>query len=485
MSDPPNVLVLMNDQHRPDVAGFAGDDTVRTPTLDWLAETGTVFENAYTPAPVCVPARHSLRTGQLPRTWDRAGFEAFESATYRTLPLQFGRHGYMTASGGKEHYPGWNQHQGWRKRIGPTPMKQHGIGDDRIPDANPDAGTGSLGSWKWSGPKEVKRAGVGNSRTQVQDQRVTEGIEQYLTEFFSAPYYDRAQLDTPLVLKQSLIEPHYPYFDDDEERFTYYLNRVDPTVEDPESFHPVVSGCHTYGECRLVRPGEDASEREIRRATAAYYAMVERVDGLFSRAIDALRHNGENLDEWVIVFTSDHGELLGDRAMWGKGQFLDPSVRVPLIIQYPERFDPGAVEENVSLCDLYATLCDIAGIPVPRRLDSRSLVPLLEGNTDRWHERYDNEAVSQDVSNGAVAGGVSSEHLMIKRDDLKYCYYGEDAPEVLFDLDRDPDETTNVAADPEYADAMRTFRTRRAELGYGLDADSAYTTAGYEAGVAE
>jgi choline-sulfatase len=223
MSDPPNVLVLMNDQHRPDVAGFAGDDTVRTPTLDWLAETGTVFENAYTPAPVCVPARHSLRTGQLPRTWDRAGFEAFESATYRTLPLQFGRHGYMTASGGKEHYPGWNQHQGWRKRIGPTPMKQHGIGDDRIPDADPDAGTGSLSSWKWSGPKEMKRAGVGNSRTQVQDQRVTEGIEQYLTEFFSAPYYDRAQLDTPLVLKQSLIEPHYPYFDDDEERFTYYL----------------------------------------------------------------------------------------------------------------------------------------------------------------------------------------------------------------------------------------------------------------------
>jgi len=125
----------------------ANDDVVRTPTLDWLAETGVVFENAYTPAPSCIPARHSMRTGQLPRTGDRFGMEAFESSEYRTLPLQMARHGYMTASGGKEHYPGWDQHQGWRKRIGPTPMKQHGIGDGQIPDPAPGAGTGRLESW--------------------------------------------------------------------------------------------------------------------------------------------------------------------------------------------------------------------------------------------------------------------------------------------------------------------------------------------------
>lgn len=475
MPERPNVLVLMDDQHRPDVAGYAGDDVVRTPTLDWLAETGTVFTNAYTPAPVCVPARHSVRTGQLPQTWDRFGFENFESPEYRTLPLQLARYGYMTASGGKEHYPGWNQHQGWRKRIGPTPMKQHGIGDGHIPDPTSDTETGSLGGWKWSGAEEIERAGVADSRTQVQDRRVIEGIEQYIREFFSAPYYDRAQPDTPLLLKGSVIEPHYPYFAADEDRFTYYLNRVEPRFEEPEAIHPYISEARTAGECRIVHPDEDASEREIRRATAAYYAMVESVDELFGRVIEALEHNGEDPDEWVIVFTSDHGEMLGERGMWGKGQFLEPSARVPLIIRYPEQFEPGVVEENVNLCDLYATICDLAGVPVPDDRDSRSLVPLIEGDAHDWT----NETISQGVGNGSVVDGVDSRELMIKRDDLKYCYFGEEYGEVLFDLERDPDETINFVADPDYADAVETFRKRRGELGYGPDTYPDYENAGY------
>jgi choline-sulfatase len=473
MPDRPNVLLLMDDEHRPDVLGYAGDDVVRTPTLDWLAETGTVFTNAYTPAPSCVPARQSMRTGQLPRTWDRFGFEAFETPEYRTLALQLARHGYMTASGGKEHYPGWNQHLGWRKRIGPTPMKQHGIGDSMIPDPAPGAGTKSTGDWKWSNAEEIERAGVGNSRTQVQDRRVTEGVEQFLEEFFAAPYYDRCQPETPLLLKTSLIEPHYPFFAADEERFTYYLNRVDPYVEAPGEFHPKM------GNRDRVVAGEDVTEREIRRATAAYYAMVERVDDLFGRVVGALERVGEDPDEWVIVFTSDHGELLGERGVWEKSEFWEPSARVPLVVRYPERFDPGVVSENVSLCDLYATICDLAGVPVPADRDSRSLVGLLEGDSDYWHGEYDNETVSQNVGNGAVSGGVDAEDLMIRRDDLKYCYFGEADDEVLFDLDRDPGETENLIDDPAYAEAVEAFRQRRGELGYGPDADPDYRNAGY------
>ena len=476
VSESANVLILVDDEHRPDVAGFAGDDVVRTPTLDWLAETGTIFENAYTPAPVCVPARHSLRTGQLPLTWSRHGHEAFESG-YQTIPRQFGEHGYMTASAGKMHYSGWAQMQGWRKRLGPTPMKR-AIGKQALDVKDSSDHSGIPGS-KWSAAKEVKRAGVADSRVQVQDRRSVEGVEEFISQYFSAPYYDRCQPDRPLVLQTSLIQPHYPYFTDDEDLFTYYLNRVDPYIEQPSDVHPVISECQTRGECRLVRPGEDASEREIRRATAAYYAMVERVDAMFGRVIDALRHHGEDPDEWVIVFTSDHGELLGERAMWGKGQFLESSARVPLIIRHPERFQPSVVSENVNLCDIYATVCDLAGVPVPDGLDSRSLAPLMAGETSHWHERYDNETVSQDVGNGSLTDGVRSEHIMIKRDDLKYCYYGENAPEVLFDLDRDPNETTNYARDPAYADAVATFRDRRGELGYGPDANPDYESAGY------
>jgi choline-sulfatase len=480
MPDRPNVLFLFDDEHRADVLGYAGDGVARTPTLDWLADTGTAFTNAYTPAPVCVPARHSVRTGQLPRTWDRFGFEAFESG-YRTIARQFSEYGYVTASAGKMHYPGRAQMQGWRKRLGPTPMKR-AVGTEPY-DVQEDADYGEeeyggFGDWKWSQPKEIKRAGVANSRVQVQDRRSVESAAQFLKQYFSAPYYDRAQPGRPLFLQTSLIQPHYPFFAEAEERFTYYLNRVDPHVEEPRDFHPGLD------RGRQATPGEDVSAREIRRATAAYYAMVETVDDLFGDVIDALRHHGEDPDEWVIVFTSDHGEMLGERGLWEKNRFWEASVRVPLIVRYPERFDAGTVEANVTLCDLYATLCDICDLPIPPDLDSRSMTPLLAGETEAWHERHGNEAVSQGAGNGSVAGGVDSEELMIKRRGLKYCYYGEELPEVLFDLDRDPDETTNLADDPEYTDAMRAFRRRRAELGYGPDADPGYETAGYDPGVA-
>jgi len=477
MPTQPNVLVLMNDEHRPDVAGFAGDDVVRTPTIDSLADTGTVFTNAYTPAPVCVPARHAVRTGKLPRTFARDGFEAFESGTYETLPRRLSKHGYMAVQSGKEHYPGFAQMQGWRKRLGPTPMKR-AIGDGVEQMVDPHESDGESGLGKWAAATELARAGVADSRVHVGDRRSVEATEQFVKQYFSSPYYDRASPDRPLLLKTSLIQPHYPFFTEYEDRFTYYLNRVNPNVERPLGTHPVISEARTNGECRVVEVGADVTEREVRRATAAYYAMVETVDDLFGRVLDALEHHGEDLDEWVVVFTSDHGELLGERGMWGKGQFLEPSARVPLVIQYPERFDPGVVEENVSLCDLYATICDLADVPVPDDIDSRSLVPLLEGRTDEWHREYDNEVVSQDVGNGCVVGGIDSEHLMIKRDDLKYCYYGQDG-EVLFDLATDPEETTDIVDDPEYADAVETFRARRAELGYGPHAVPEYRNAGY------
>jgi len=483
MSSRPKILFLIDDQHRHDVLGYAGNDIVRTPALDWLAESGTEFTNAYTPSPICVPARQSIRTGQLPRTWNRFGLEEFESG-YRTMARQFAEYGYMTASAGKMHYPGLAQMQGWRKRIGPTPMKR-AIGntpyDAQEEPEYGDRGYGGFSDWKWDQPKELKRAGVNKSRIQVQDRRSAEGVEQFIKQYFTAPYYDRSQPGRPLFLQISLIQPHFPYFTESEDRFTYYLERVDPYVESTQDFHPNLDDPRRCG--RKAVPGKDVDEREIRRATAAYYAMVDTVDDLYADIFNAFQHHGEDLNEWIIVFTSDHGEMLGERALWGKTRFWESSANVPLIIRYPDQFDPSTVTENVTLCDLYATLCDLCELPVPPGLDSRSMVPLLEGNTDVWHERYGNEAISQGAKNRSVVDGLEREELMIKRDNLKYCYYGEDVPEVLFDLERDPDETTNFANESIYKDDMGQFRERRNELGYGPNADPDYKTAGYDSGV--
>ena len=141
------------------------------------------------------------------------------------------------------------------------------------------------------------------------------------------------------------------------------------------------------------------------------------------------------------------------------------SVRVPLFIRSPSRFAPRTVRENVSLCDLYATLCDLCGLDIPDNLDSRSLVPLMEGSASRWN----NEAVSQ----------YHGEYLMIKQDHLKYHYYGEDMPEVLWDLEEDPGETKNLIGHPRYQEAAAAMRRRRASLGFGPDADPNYKNAGY------
>ena len=125
------------------------------------------------------------------------------------------------------------------------------------------------------------------------------------------------------------------------------------------------------------------------------------------------------------------------------------------------------VSENVNLCDLFATLCDMAGLETPGGLDSRSLVPLMRGENTDWND----ESVSQ----------MNRNHLMIKRGGLKYQYYGENVPEVLFDLEADPGETVNRAEVPECSEVMAGFRRRRAELGHGPDADPNYKNAGYGA----
>jgi choline-sulfatase len=158
--------------------------------------------------------------------------------------------------------------------------------------------------------------------------------------------------------------------------------------------------------------------------------------------------------------------MLGQHGVWEKQKFYEASARVPLVVRWPAAFGPGRVDANVNLCDLYATLCGLAGLETPQGLDSRSLLPLLHGDTTGWCD----ESVSH----------FGQTNLMIKRGDLKYQYYGESMPEVLFDLDRDPTETKDFVADPAYAAALETFRARRSALGYGPDADPHYRNAGYE-----
>lgn len=431
----------MADELRPDTLGFTGDEVVRTPRLDALAESAVVFDRAYTPSPICVPARQCLATGMLPRRLgvERMGQDLEPGAM--TFARRFSQHGYQTVACGKLHHLGTDQMQGWRKRIGADMDVHTPFIEDRDEDAFRHFT--EQGSWKWPMVQEVASAGLGHNPWATDDEYAVAGALNFITRFFVDPFYNRATPDTPLLLKVSLNEPHYPFATERRDLFEYYLPRVE--LRDDEVFdHPFLGGAF------VARPGVEVTERQARNAVAAYYSMVTSADERFGRVLDALEHAGQDLDDWIIVFTADHGEMLGQHGVWEKQKFFEPSVGVPLFIRWPARFPARRVMRNVNLVDLFVTLCELAGVPAPEGLDSRSLVGLMKGDDQGW----DDESISQ-------FGGTN---LMIKLGSYKYQFYENDGSEVLFDLDAEPDEKRNLIGEPRYADVLVDLRRRRDEL---------------------
>lgn len=423
----------MTDQHRYDVVGFAGNEVVRTPNLDRLAETGVIFDNCYTPSPICMPGRACMMSGQYSSTNNVKEYFDDLPTGYPTFPKAFAENDYQTVCCGKLHHHYIDQGQGFLRLIG-----MHENIDEHQTKEFCQKNNINLG---WGPVKEIKRSGIGLGRAITHDDYSVLGAKNYIEEYFCDPYYDRAIGDVrPIMLKVSLEQPHQPFFTD-EERFNYYLNRV-PIFTDSPLDHPELN-------MHPINLGNDVSERELRRATAAYYGMVENCDVLFGEVISALENAGQNIDDWVVVFCSDHGDMLGQHGTQAKGCFYEGSVRVPMFIRWPKGFAGGKrINQNVNTIDLFASLCELVDLPVPEGLDSRSLVPLLNGDTAKW----DNATVSQFFCGGKP-------NTMVKRDDLKYQYYGP-GDEVLFDLKKDPGETTNLISEPEYQEILDSFREK-------------------------
>lgn len=432
----PNILFLMSDEHRADVAGFAGNPVIRTPFLDWLAETGVVFENAYCAAPQCIPGRQALMTGCLPARSGCTRWAEDIPPFSMTFAKRFAQYAYHTVCCGKLHHMGPDQMQGWTHRPSGDCKVADAFIEGRVEEEfaryQPEDGIG-----KWDNQTEIERASVGDSKVLRFDRRSRSAAQEYVIDHFCSPDYDKTQQHRPLLLKLSLLAPHYPY-QIDEDRFNYYINRV-PIFQEERSQHPRL-GRTQYG------PDVQASTRDIRRTTAIYYGMIEGMDEHYGALAKTLQQVGQDLDDWIIVYTSDHGEMLGQHGIWEKTQFYEASVKVPLIIRWPKGFTGGRrMEHNVSLCDLFATLCELAGLPMPEDTDSRSLAPLLRGDTNEW----DNAVISQ-----------LGDDYMVKHHALKLIDFNQRFPAVLFDLEQDPDEQHNVIDDPAYATAVTELYQR-------------------------
>jgi choline-sulfatase len=379
---------------------------------------------------------------------------------YPTYATRFGQYGYTTTAFGKMHLQGRDQLKGWQSRpVGDTACGQVDDpierGVDAMTERPHDDALNLPDSVKWSDEKEIRRAGPGPAHRV--DGLSLAGFKLWVDSRFLGTWSDRHQPDRPALVYLGLHDPHYPYHCE-EELFRYYLPRVgEPSPEAPME-HPFL-GLSPWPP-RRTQVGTDIPRREARRARAAYFGKVETMDARYGEALEELRQAGEDLDEWIIVYCSDHGEMLGDHGVWEKQKFYEASARTPLIIRAPRYLPQGTVvDANVSLCDLFPTLCELAGLDVPDGLDGRSLVALAKGQDPDWRDEACSFFLQQGFCNG-----------MVKQGSLKYQWYGHadrgPMPEVLFDLATDPEEMENRIDDPAYADAIQRLRQRREALGY-------------------
>lgn len=441
MQKKPNILYILSDQHAVDISGCYGDKIVRTPNLDKLARKGVKFSNTYTPSPICLPSRMSLLTGQHPfrqSCWTNNDILASDIPTFAHA---MGAAGYRPVLVGRMHALGPDQLHGYTKReIGDHMTDWCGGNDYKL---------GFLANTQRPFREALKYSGAGQTSFELMDREVTSSALAYLEEVAQR----RNEGDTkPFCLSVGYLLPHQPYVAN-HKLVDYYLHKISPPrLARDESMEP------DYLSWWRQKTGlNDMTDEEELRAKAAYYALVETMDAEIGKIFDRLERLGL-ADNTMIVYTSDHGDQLGERDLWFKQTFYDQSVKVPLIVSWPEILPQNENRDHiVSLLDLTATLVDAAGhAPLPDA-DGASLLGIASDPDTAWP----NEVYSEYCTDGmhAWSGGKKILTRMIRTKNWKLNYYHNDKHQ-LFDMVNDPDETKNLADEPGYG-AIQTALQRK------------------------
>ena len=447
----PNVVLICVDQWRGDCLSIDGHPVVQTPYLDELALAGARFAHAYAATPSCVPARATLFTGLSQEHTGRPGYQdgiPFDYPT--TLAGEFTRHGYQTQAIGKLHvYPERSQagfqhvilHDGFlhfARRHHPdiTEVDDYAawlkeqLGPD-ADDTNHGLDCNSYVARPWDKPEHTHPTNY-----------ITMEAEKFLK---------RRDPRKPFFLYLSYHRPHPP-LDPPAWAFEQYVDTAmpDPPVGDWAAIWDRYAQPH--------HPSSSVAERSAavaQRARAGYYGHMSHIDTQVHRLVQAL--TSRNLiEDTVICFVSDHGDMLGDHHLWRKTVPYEGSARVPLILTGPAslRIVPGRVcEQVVELRDVMPTLLDCAGLPVPEGLDGVSLLPAAQGSDAPVHELIHGEHPSFGESLQWLTDGHE-----------KYIWLSGSGTEQLFDLDRDPTELHDLASDPAHADRLAFWRQRLVEV---------------------
>jgi len=440
----PNILLLMADQHRADCIGADGNRAIRTPNLDRIAAQGVRFRCAYTSTPSCTPARAGLLTGLSPWHHGMLGCGRVAERYSSEMPRMLREAGYHTLGIGKMHYSPQRNLHGFHETI----LDESGrvespgfVSDYRqwfrreAPDLDPDA------------------TGIGWNAYEAKPYALPERLHPTVwtgdraVEFLRG--YDR---EDPWFLKVSFARPHSPY-DPPERLFKIYENADIPKAS-------VGAWAERYAQRGASLPPDtwrgDLGEAQVRRSRQGYYGSVTFVDEQIGRILEVLEERG-GLEQTLILYTADHGDMTGDHHLWRKTYAYEASARIPMLARWPGEFlsaERGrALAQPVELRDVLPTFLDAAGAAADeKRFDGRSLLDLVRGKTAGWRPWIDLEhdvCYSPENHWNALTDGR-----------FKYIYHAFDGRQQLFDLASDPGEVRDLADDPAHAAALRQWRGR-------------------------
>jgi arylsulfatase A-like enzyme len=467
----PDILLIMPDQMRGDCLSLLGHPVVRTPHLDDLAREGALFRRAYSTCPSCIPARHSLLTGLFPATSGVVGYAA-RPISYPTLPKLLADGGYTTDLAGRYmHQLPEKEHYGYQHEVRGSVYVSDDDYDDFLRRSTPE--TGGIRAL-------VAKLGVSFNGWEAKPWPLAEQFHPTVWSVGQArKLLDDASPEKPLFLTASLYHPHPPLFPPARLFDYYHGQKLPPPAHGDWVDWSVLSTNGDKNGHRVLLTGET-----LRATQAGYFGLIEHLDEQIAPLIQAFKERSRKAHRsWVILVTSDHGEMLGDHGFFRKCEPYEGSANIPFIIAgSPELgFKPNLrSQQPVCLEDILPTLLDLAGLKPPRLMDGLSLVPILRGaerarSSSARTEKPDSprQAIGSPPV-PAIRDWLHSEHApcyskeqafhALTDGHFKFIWRPANGAEQLFNLDQDSREEHDLARDASSRATLEGCRARLVKL---------------------
>jgi len=440
----PHIVLLMTDQHRGDCLGAAGNRVVRTPHLDTIAADGAVFRRGYSSVPSCTPARAGLLTGYAPWRHGMLGYGDIAVRYPHEMPRLLHDAGYNTYGIGKMHF---------------HPQRNlHGFDGALLDESgrveSPDFVSDYRQWFRERAPKlDPDATGIGWNEHRAATYLLAEDLHPTAwTGQRAVECIDGHDSPNPLFLKVSFARPHSPY--DPPARY------LDMYADAP--IPPPVVGAWAAGFAKFPMtpdaPFGDFGVDHAVRSRRHYYASITFIDAQIGRIVAALKRKGlyENA---LILFVSDHGDMLGDHHHWRKTYPYEGSARVPFVVKWPtgmaaEVRRGSTLDHLVELRDVLPTMLDAAGSAIPAEMDGRSLLTVVRRRNAAWRSQLDLEH--------ATCYRPENDWAALTDAHGKYVFNFYTGAEQLFDLAADPGELRDLAAEPAHRAGLLAWRDRLA-----------------------